>query len=224
MSPKLETDDLTWAVDGDSIVDRVSLSVLESEVLAIMGPSGAGKSSFLRLLNRLTEPTSGTVFLDGTDYRNIDPQQLRRRIGLVPQQPALREGTVFENVTLAFRLRDEPIDEDRVERLLEAVALDGDADRSVGSLSGGEKQRVSIVRTLVNEPEVLLLDEPTSSLDAATEVRIERLLSSLIDDYDLTCVLVTHDEDQARRLGDRIAQFEDGAVTRVGPPQEVTAS
>lgn len=223
MPPKLETDDLTWIVDGETIVDHVSLSVLESEVLTIMGPSGAGKSSFLRLLNRLEEPTSGTVFLDGTDYRTIEPQRLRRRIGLVPQQPALRDGTVYENATLAFRLRDEPIDDDRVETLLAAVDLDGNADQSVGSLSGGERQRVSIVRTLVNEPEVVLLDEPTSSLDAATEAQIERLLSSLIDDYDLTCVLVTHDEDQARRLGDRIARFEDGSVTRVGTPQEVTA-
>ncbi|WP_247004749.1 ABC transporter ATP-binding protein [Halosolutus gelatinilyticus] len=223
MPPKLETEDLTRVADGERLVDGVSLAVLESEVLAVVGPSGAGKSSFLRLLNRLDEPTGGTVYLDGTDYRSIEPQSLRRRVGFVPQQPALREGTVRENATLAYRLCDEPIDDERVRRLLAAVDLEGYADRPVDTLSGGERQRVSLVRTLVTEPEVLLLDEPTASLDADTEASIERLLSGLIDDYDLTCLLVTHDQDQARRLGDRVARFEGGEVTGIGTPAEVLA-
>ncbi|WP_290818491.1 ATP-binding cassette domain-containing protein [Halovivax sp.] len=221
MAPKLETEDLTRVVDGERVVDRVSLAVRAAEVLTIVGPSGAGKSSFLRLLNRLDEPTEGTVFLDGTNYRELDPGTLRRRVGLIPQQPALRPGTVFENATLAFRVRDEPVDDERIERLLAAVELDGYAERDVERLSGGERQRVSIVRTLANEPEVLLLDEPTSSLDDGTESRIETLLAGLIDDYDLTCVLVTHDTDQARRLGDRIARFEGGELARIGRPDEV---
>jgi putative ABC transport system ATP-binding protein len=221
MQPKLETERLTRVVGDDPIVEEVSLSVPESEVLAIIGPSGAGKSSFLRLLNRLDEPTDGTVYLDGTDYREIDPQALRRRIGLIPQRPALRDGTVHENATTAFRIRDEPIDEERVARLLEAVDLDGYADREIERLSGGERQRVSIVRTLANEPEVLLLDEPTSSLDSGTQDRIESLLSDLISAYELTCVVVTHDVEQARRLGDRVARFEDGRVAEVGAPRTV---
>lgn len=221
MQPKLETERLTRVVGDEPIVEEVSLSVPESEVLAIIGPSGAGKSSFLRLLNRLDEPTSGTVRLDGTDYREIDPQALRRRIGLIPQRPALRDGTVYENATTAFRIRDEPIDEERIARLLAAVDLDGYADREIERLSGGERQRVSIVRTLANEPEVLLLDEPTSSLDSETQDRIEELLSDLISTYELTCVIVTHDVEQARRLGDRIARFEDGRVAKVGAPRTV---
>jgi putative ABC transport system ATP-binding protein len=221
MQPKLETERLTRVVGDDPIVEEVSLSVPESEVLAIIGPSGAGKSSFLRLLNRLDEPTDGTVYLDGTDYREIDPQALRRRIGLIPQRPALRDGTVHENATTAFRIRDEPIDEERVARLLEAVDLDGYADREIERLSGGERQRVSIVRTLANEPEVLLLDEPTSSLDSGTQDRIESLLSDLISTYELTCIVVTHDVEQARRLGDRVARFEDGRVVEVGAPRTV---
>lgn len=221
MQPKLETERLTRVVGDEPIVEEVSLSVPESEVLAIIGPSGAGKSSFLRLLNRLDEPTSGTVRLDGTDYHEIDPQALRRRIGLIPQRPALRDGTVYENATTAFRIRDEPIDEERIARLLAAVDLDGYADREIERLSGGERQRVSIVRTLANEPEVLLLDEPTSSLDSETQDRIEELLSDLISTYELTCVIVTHDVEQARRLGDRIARFEDGRVVKVGTPRTV---
>lgn len=221
---KLETEALTWTVDGDAVIDGISLTVSGWEVLAIIGPFGAGKSPFLRLLNRLEEPTDETVFLDGTDYPEIDPQTLRKRIELIQQRSALQPGTVHENATLAFRIRDEPIDDDRIERLLSAVDLDGYADRDVENLSGGERQRVSIVRTLANEPAVLLLDEPTSSLDHDTEKRIETLLSRLIDECDLTCLLVTHDTDQARRLGNRLARFQDGEITRIGSPQEVIAS
>ncbi len=110
MATKLETERLTRVVDGDRIVDGVSISVSEGDVLAVLGPSGSGKSSLLRLLNRLDEPTEGTVFLDGTDYRDLPPREVRRRIGIVPQSPALRDGTVFENVTIgpATPRRDGP--------------------------------------------------------------------------------------------------------------------
>lgn len=216
MPPKLETRDLTSVHDDERIVDGVSLAVDVAEVLAIVGPSGAGKSSFLRLLNRLDEPTSGTVLLDGVDYREIPPQKLRRRIGFVPQDSALREGTVADNVTVGPRLRDETVSDDRVERLLARVDLAGYASRDASSLSGGEAQRVAIARTIINEPEVILLDEPTASLDAAAEAKVEDLLTDLITESDLTCVLVTHDRDQARRLADRVAVFEDGCVTETG--------
>ena len=221
MDPKLETESLTRVVDGERVVDAVSLRVRRSAVVAVIGPSGAGKSSFLRLLNRLDEPTSGTVYLDGTDYREIDPQALRRRIGLIPQDPALQPGTVAENVALGARIRDEPVDRDRVAALLERTDLPDYADRDVADLSGGERQRVSIARTLYVDPEVLLLDEPTAHLDEGTEARIEELLTDLIRDEDLTCLLVTHDTDQARRLADRVVEFADGRVVATGTPMEV---
>lgn len=221
MPPKLETQDLTRVVDGMRIVDAVSLAVDDGEVLGIIGPSGAGKSSFLRLLNRLAEPTEGTVFLDGVDYRTLPPQQLRLRIGFIPQQPALRGGTVYDNVTIGPRLRGEPVDEVAVDDLLTRVGLTGYEDRSVDDLSGGEAQRVAIARTVFNQPEVLLLDEPTSSLDAESEAQVEALLTDLIDDFGLTCLAVTHDRAQAKRLADRVAVFENGRVTSVGPVEEV---
>lgn len=221
MTPKLETRKLSREVDGDLIVDAVSLAVEEGGVLGIVGPSGAGKSSFLRLLNRLDEPTSGTVFLDGTDYRKLPPQELRRRIGYVPQQPALRTGTVFENVTVGPRLRGESVDEAEAARLLARVGLGGYEDRSVEELSGGEAQRVAIARTVINEPEVLLLDEPTASLDAESEAQVEDLLDELITVSGTTTILVTHERSQARRLASRIAVFEGGRVARVGPTREV---
>ena len=221
MAPKLETTDLTRIVDGERLVDSVSVRVRTAEVATVIGPSGAGKSSFLRLLNRLDEPTDGTVYLDGRDYREIDPLELRRRVGFVPQAPALHDGTVAENVAVGDRLRDEPVDDERVDRLLERVDLEGYRERTVDDLSGGEAQRVSIARTLYVEPEVLLLDEPTAHLDSETEAQIEGLLADLIRESGLTCVVVTHDTDQARRLGDRIVEFEDGRVVQVGAPAEV---
>lgn len=221
MSSKLETENLTRVVDGERIVDSVSVRIPGAEVAAVIGPSGAGKSSFLRLLNRLDEPTEGTVYLDGRDYRDIDPLTLRRRVGFVPQAPALLSGTVADNVTVGDRLRNEPVDDERVDRLLERVGLGGYRDESVDDLSGGEQQRVAITRTLYVEPEVVLLDEPTAHLDSGTEAQIEELLGELIREDGLTCVVVTHDTDQARRLGDRIVRFEDGRVTTVGSPREV---
>lgn len=221
MVPKLEAESLTRVVDGEQIVDSVSLRVRTSDVVAIIGHSGSGKSSFLRLLNRLDEPTEGTVFLDSTDYREIDPQELRRRIGLIPQDPALSRGTVVENVALGARVRDEPVDEERVAALLERMGLEGYEDRAVDDLSGGERQRVSIARTLYVDPELLLLDEPTAHLDTTTEEQIEDLLAELIREDDLTCVLVTHDTAQARRLGDRVVEFVDGRVAAEGTPTEV---
>jgi putative ABC transport system ATP-binding protein len=223
MAPKLETDDLTRVVDGERIVDAVDLRVREGEVMAVIGPSGAGKSSFLRLLNRLDEPTAGTVYLDGVDYRDIDPQELRQRVGLIPQGPALRPGTVAENVTVGPRMRDDPVDEERVAALLDRMDLHGYEKRSIDDLSGGERQRVAVARTLYIGPEVLLLDEPTAHLDTGTEAQIEDLLTDLIRENDLTCVLVTHDTAQAERLGDRVVAFEDGRVTDEGAPREVIA-
>lgn len=223
MDAKLEAKTLSRVVDGDRIVDGVSFALTEGSVLAVLGPSGSGKSSLLRLLNRLDEPTDGTVFLDGTDYRDLPPQEVRRRIGSVPQSPALRDGTVSENVTIGPRLRGESVAAGTVEDLLRRMNLGGYADRDVADLSGGEAQRVAIARTLITEPEVLLLDEPTSSLDSASEAQVETLLERHIHETDLTTVLVTHDDSQAHRLADRVALLEDGRLESIGPVSEVMA-
>jgi len=217
----LRAEDLEFEIKGKRILDGVSLDVASGETVAIVGPSGAGKSSLLRLLDRLDEPTDGTVYLDGTDYRTIPPERLRKRVGLVPQNPALRSGTVRENVTIGPRLRGEAMREERLSELLDAVGLGGYADRSTSDLSGGEAQRVAIARTVANDPEVLLLDEPTASLDSAAEAEVERLLADLLASGDRTVVLVTHDERQAERLADRVARLRDGRIVDVGTPREV---
>ncbi|WP_251921342.1 ABC transporter ATP-binding protein [Salinibacter ruber] len=214
--PPLATEHLTRVVDGETLVADVSIEVRAEEVFVVFGPSGSGKSSLLRLLNRLDEPTGGTVYLDGTDYRTIDPRTLRRRVGWVPQRPTLIEGTVAENVAWGPTLRDEPVDEARLHELLDRLGLSGFADRDADRLSGGEAQRVAIARTLFNDPDVVLLDEPASSLDAAAADRVESLLADVMAAYALTAVLVTHDADRARRLGHRGVRLRDGGGVATG--------
>jgi len=191
--------------------------VQPEEVFVVFGPSGSGKTSLLRLLNRLDEPTAGTVLLDGTDYRDIGPRTLRRRVGWVPQAPTLIEGTVAENVAWGPTLRGEPVDRERLHDLLDRLGLSGFAERDADRLSGGEAQRVAIARTLFNDPDVVLLDEPASSLDAGAADRVESLLRDVMADLSLTAVLVTHDADRARRLGTRGMRLDDGRVTATGP-------
>jgi putative ABC transport system ATP-binding protein len=220
-SSKLEARKLTREVDGKIIVNRVSMKVFPAEVVAVVGPSGAGKSSLLRLFNRLDEPTAGGVHLDGQDYRDISPRELRRRMGMIMQMPYLFPGAVAGNIRFGPQQRGEDISDAEIERLLARVGLSGFGNRDVGRLSGGEAQRVAIARALANDPEVLLLDEPTSALDEDAKAVVEALLEEIIRSEGLTCVWVTHDRAQAARMGDRVAMMEAGRLLRIGSPEEV---
>ena len=217
----MEAKNLSRAVLGKVLVNDISVQVHQGEVLAIVGPSGAGKSSFLRLLNRLDEPTSGTVLLDGNDYRQIAPRELRRRVGMVMQMAYLFPGTVATNIAFGPRQRNEPISAEQILALLDRVGLSGYQDRDVSNLSGGEAQRVSLARTLANAPEVLLLDEPTSALDDTAERGIEELVLSIIRERQMTCVMITHDMPQARRIADRVMYLEAGRMVAIGSANEV---
>lgn len=190
-------------------------------MLAIVGPSGSGKTSLLRLLNRLDEPTAGTVYVDGVDYRTIEPRNLRRQLGMVTQRPYLFPGRVADNLRFGPAQRGELLSEDSVEALLANVGLKGYASRNIANLSGGEAQRVSVARTLANSPLVLLLDEPTSALDEAAKLEVESSIQKLIRDQVLTCVMVTHDVRQAGRLADRALLLDSGRIVRIGSVNEV---
>jgi putative ABC transport system ATP-binding protein len=219
--PILRTEALTRVVDGRAIVDGISIDVAEGDVLAIVGPSGSGKSSFLRLLNRLDEPTSGTVYLDGRDYRTIPPRELRRRVGMVLQTAYLFPGTIAENVAFGPAQRGEALREADVASLLEQVGLPGLASRSIEGLSGGEAQRVALARALANSPAVLLADEPTSALDEDSKRDVEALIADVVRARGLTCLVVTHDQAQAARMARRVMVIEAGRLVRIGPLEEV---
>jgi putative ABC transport system ATP-binding protein len=217
----LETRNLSREITGKILVSDISVQVRKGTILAVVGPSGAGKSSFLRLINRLDEPTGGTVYLAGRDYKQLAPRDLRRRVGMVMQSAHLFPGTVAENLRFGPRQHGEDLLAPEIDSLLEEMGLEGFADRDVLNLSGGEAQRVSLARTLANRPEVLLLDEPTSALDDRAEREIEALLTRVLRDQHLTALIVTHDTAQAERIADRAILIDAGRLVLDGTVQEV---
>jgi putative ABC transport system ATP-binding protein len=217
----LHAEKLGRTVPGKALVANVDFEVRKGETVAIVGPSGSGKSSLLRLLNRLDEPTTGTVYLDGVDYRKIAPRELRRRVGMVLQRPFLFPGTVAENLRFGPRQRGVDLTDAAVEELLTGVLLSGFGARNVANLSGGEAQRVSFARTLANSPEVLLLDEPTSALDEDAKHEVEAVIQRIGREQGIPCVLVTHDGAQAMRLAERALLLEAGRIVRSGRVEEV---
>ena len=217
----LETDHLSRKVAGVRIVDDVTVAVETGSVLVVVGPSGAGKSSFLRLLNRLDEPTSGTVRLEGRDYRQIPPQELRRRVGMVTQTAYLFPGTLADNLRFGPLQQATELPATTIEALLTEVGLEGRSGEDVAHLSGGEAQRVSLARAMANTPAVLLLDEPTSSLDPEAKDEVEKLILTVVRRNKLTCVMVSHDSSQAARVADRIMVMNKGRVTKIGTVSEV---
>jgi len=217
----LKAEGLGYQVDGQVLLSDINFEISTGERVAIFGPSGAGKSTLIRLLNRLDEPSTGTVYLEGQDYRQIPPRKLRRRLGMVMQLPNLFPGSVAENIRFGPTAQGENLDEARLKDLLSGVDLEGFADRDVGKLSGGEAQRVNLARTLANKPEVLLLDEPTSSLDQTARREVEETILSVLDSGEVTCILVSHDRAQVQRLADRVLMLEGGKLIADGPVEEV---
>jgi putative ABC transport system ATP-binding protein len=186
---------------GRAVLGAFSASIPEGST-AIVGPSGVGKSTLLRLLNRLADPDRGEIEFRGRPLRAYEPLALRRQVSLVPQLPALLDGTVESNLRYAAELAGEELD---LEATLARAGLDPSfAERDVGRLSVGEQQRAMLARALAQRPEVLLLDEPTSALDHAARDRIEAALAELRREQEVAIVLVSHDPDQARRLGDQV--------------------
>ena len=205
---KVRISDVRYAVGQVEILKGVTATVGVGEIVCIVGPSGAGKSTLLRTINRLVEPTSGEIFLDEAPTSRMNPLELRRRVGMVFQLPVLFGETVADAVLYGLRLIGWSAD---VGRLLDAVGLDPAlADRDPQSLSVGQQQRVSVARALALEPEVLLMDEPTSALDLAARQRIEDLIGDLVEQLNLTMVLVSHALDQVERVADRVLLLLDG--------------
>jgi putative ABC transport system ATP-binding protein len=213
-----ELDDVTYSRAGKLVLRDVSAR-LPVGSSCIAGPSGSGKSTLLRLLNRLADPDSGRVIYEGTDVCERDPLSLRREVSLVPQLPALMDGTVHDNIAYGPRLAGHSFD---TRSCLELAGLDPDFEqRDANKLSVGEQQRVMLARALALEPRVLLLDEPTSALDATARDAVEATLRRLRARTAISIVLVTHDTAQARRLASYVVRIDAGRVSAQGPADEV---
>ena len=201
--------------DGTVAVDDLSLDVHEGRIAVLVGPSGCGKTTTMRMVNRLVEPTSGRIYLDGDDVTKVDRVQLRRRIGYVIQQVGLfPHQTVADNVATVPQLLgwDKKRIRSRVTELLELVGLEPDrhAKRYPHELSGGQRQRVGVARALAADPPVLLMDEPFGAVDPVARDRLQSEFLRLQEQVRKTIVFVTHDIDEAIRLGDRIAVMREG--------------
>nr|WP_244605530.1 phosphate ABC transporter ATP-binding protein [Halorussus marinus] len=237
-APTLTADDIRYAYGDEPLFSAASLSVAPGEVLTVVGPSGAGKTTLLGLLGLFRPPDAGTVRWEGRDvWGRSDEERLaiRRRIGTVFQEPALFNESVARNVGYGLRVRSSWRDRlrdaaaraigrtdpsDRVREALETVGLAEKADRNALSLSGGEAQRVAFARALAVEPDVLLLDEPTSNLDPRNTAVLEAVVAEARE-AGLGVVVATHDMHQAERISDRVAVLLDGTVIETGPPEQV---
>jgi osmoprotectant transport system ATP-binding protein len=217
---------------GDSdaaAVNNLTLDVHRGEVLVLVGPSGCGKSTTLRLINRLIEPTSGTLYLNGEDVTSMNPSLLRRKIGYVIQQVGLfPHRTIAENIATVPKLLGWDKDKiaDRVDELLDLVGMDPETYRGryPKELSGGQAQRVGVARALAADPDVLLMDEPFGAIDPITRDRLQNEFLRLQQDLKKTIVFVTHDIDEAIKMGNRIAILrEQSEIAQLDTPEAILA-
>jgi osmoprotectant transport system ATP-binding protein len=207
-------------------VDHVNLSVQEGEFIVFLGPSGCGKTTLLKMTNRLYEPTSGTIEIDGTDIMALQPETLRRRIGYVIQQNGLfPHMRIEDNIAVVPRLLswNEKVISARIDELLEMVHLDPKVFRKrlPSQLSGGQQQRVGIARALAADPSILLMDEPFGAIDAITRLSLQDELRRIQRKTKKTILFVTHDVDEAFRLADRIVVMQSGRIVQFDTPYAI---
>ena len=214
--------DIVVDFDGQKVLDGLSLDIHDKEFVTFLGPSGCGKTTTLRVIAGFVTPKSGNVFFDGKDIADLPPY--KRPINTVFQKYALFPHlNVFENVAFGLRLKKLPEEEIRpkVLEMLEIVGLKGFERRSIHQLSGGQQQRVAIARALVTNPAIICMDEPLSNLDAKLRVQLRNELKKMQKDFGITTIYVTHDQEEALTLSDRIAVFNKGVIEQIGTPNEV---
>lgn len=211
-----------------AILKDVNLRIEDGEFMVLVGPSGSGKTTMIKMINRLLEPTDGNIYMDGKRIKDYDERELRLSTGYVLQAIALFPNlTVAENIALIPEMKGwgkERVASKTVE-LLEKVGLPASdyADRKPHELSGGEQQRVGIVRAMIGEPKILLMDEPFSALDAISRKQLQALTKDLHKEFGMTTIFVTHDTDEALKLGDRIAVLEEGEIVQVADSKTILA-
>jgi len=218
----IEIRSVTKRFGAFTALDGISLEIPDGSLTAVLGPSGSGKSTLLRIVAGLERPDSGEVLLAGEDATRLTPQ--RRNVGFVFQHyAAFKHLTVRDNVAFALTIRKRPKQEirERVDELLDLVQLSGFADRYPSKLSGGQRQRMALARALAARPRVLLLDEPFGALDARVRAELRDWLRRLHEEVHVTTVFVTHDQEEAMEVADRVAVLDHGRLEQVGAPAEL---
>jgi iron(III) transport system ATP-binding protein len=223
-APVLELDDVSKSYGPERVIEELSLSVHEGEILTLLGPSGCGKTTTLRLIAGLERPNGGEVSLNGAPVsgpdRFVEPED--RGIGVVFQEFALFPHlTAAENVAFGLEAWDADARKERVDELLDLVGLEAQGDSYPDELSGGQQQRVALARSLAPEPEVLLLDEPFSNLDVDLRVKMREEVRRILKETGVTAISVTHDQEEAMSISDRVAVMNDGRIEQVGDPEQV---
>lgn len=204
--------------DGSmEIIKDITGSIARGKITTLVGPSGAGKTTLFRLCNGLISPTKGDIFIEGKSIQSYEPPSLRRKIGLALQSATMLSGTVFQNLALPKKLIGEQLTEEEAKALLTSVSLKPNLlKKDVKELSGGERQKVSIARTLINRPEILLLDEITSSLDRVSKQEIEELIIKINKEFHVTIIWITHNPRQATEIGEDTWVMMDGKLLESG--------
>ena len=215
--PIITFNNVTFSDRNVPIIKNLSGSFAKGKITTLVGPSGAGKTTLFRLCNRLISPNSGQITINNKPIEQYDPIILRRKIGLALQSATMLSGSVYKNLSLPLTLKGETLPKDDAKELLEDVSLGKDfLNRNINDLSGGQKQKVSIARTLVNRPNVLLLDEITSSLDRISQHEIEELIQKINQKYGTTIIWITHNLNQALSIGDYSWVMMAGEVIETG--------
>ena len=208
--------------DGQVVLKGVSLDIYENEFVTLLGPSGCGKTTLLRILGGFLQPSEGKVLFDGEDIVSVPPY--KREINTVFQKYALfPHMDVYDNIAFGLTLKKEPKDviEQKVMRMLRLVSLEDYAHRNVTELSGGQQQRIAIARALVNEPSVLLLDEPLGALDLKLRKEMQQELKYIQQEVGITFIFVTHDQEEALTMSDTIVVMNKGKIQQIGTPQDI---
>lgn len=222
MKKIIELDNLTKSFDGQVVLKGIHLDIYENEFVTLLGPSGCGKTTTLRIMAGFEEPESGTVLFDGMNMEGVPPY--KRELNTVFQKYALfPHMDVYDNVAFGLHIKkmpDEIIDH-KVRRMLELVGLKGFEERNISQLSGGQQQRVAIARALVNEPKVLLLDEPLGALDLKLRKTMQIELKKIQQRVGITFVYVTHDQEEALTMSDKIVVMNEGLIQQIGSPIDI---
>lgn len=221
-SPLIEIRNLTREFDGDIVLKGIDLTIHKNEFVTLLGPSGCGKTTLLRIIGGFDAPTSGEVRFDGADLLKVPAH--KREINTVFQKYALFPHlNVFDNIAFGLRMKKMPpaAIEEKVSRMLKMIRLEKQAKRSINALSGGQQQRIAIARALVNEPKVLLLDEPLGALDLKLRQEMQYELKEMQRQSGITFIFVTHDQEEALTMSDAIVVLNDGLIQQIGSPVDI---